>query len=58
MRILQNREGEEIVEVHSIRLAREPGELVIELGNAQVVDFDELFGNNLRVSRHVIKAIT
>lgn len=45
-------------EVHSIRLALEPGELVIELDNVQIIDCEELVGNNLQAPGHVIKAIT
>lgn len=57
MRVLQYREVEDTDEVHSIRLAHETGEIVLEFDNVQVFDCEELVRNNLRESRHVIKEI-
>lgn len=57
MREFQYREVEDMEEDNSIRLARETGELVLEFENVHVLDCEELVGNNLRESRHVIKEI-
>lgn len=57
MRFVQFREGEEAEEVQSIRLAHEPGELVIELEKVQIVDWEEMVGKKLWISRHFIKFI-